>query len=120
MPLTVYINSVTDQSQTYIEPSEFDYVGVMKNQNYLRISSDQFPSLVKFALKVRVSGTNHYDNQYIPSQFSVAFAIYSASGALKTSSPVLEESIQEPSEELSGKIFSANLDRASKPYHLDI
>ena len=60
MPMDVYINTLSDQGAYSIEPSEFDNVAVLKRQTYLKLSSEQFPSLSKFALKVRVSATDHY------------------------------------------------------------
>jgi hypothetical protein len=64
-PLDLYLSGIAAQDKQYIEPSEFDYVVALKQQSYLKVSSDQFPSLNKFAAKFRVNGIDHYDNTYL-------------------------------------------------------
>lgn len=64
-PFDLYINNLSAQDQVYIEPSEFTYIAGVKQQTYAKISSDMFPSLNKFAAKVRINGISHYTNQYL-------------------------------------------------------
>lgn len=84
-PLDLYLNGISPQDKGYIEPSEFDYVIALKQQSYLKVSSDQFPSLNKFAAKFRVNGIDHYDNTYLQSKVKVSFTVYSKNGNLKAS-----------------------------------
>ena len=90
LPMDIYMNSVSNQDSFSVEPSQFDHVAVFKRQTYLKLSSEQLPSLSKFAAKVRISGTDHYSNLYMQSQLKVSFVVYSKTGDAKASlqSPV--------------------------------
>ncbi len=79
------MNSVSNQDSFSVEPSQFDHVAVFKRQTYLKLSSEQLPSLSKFAAKVRISGTDHYSNLYMQSQLKVSFVVYSKTGDAKAS-----------------------------------
>lgn len=76
----LYLNPLSGIYEGSVEPSEFDYISAVKQQTYLKVSSDQYPSLNKFASKIRVAGINHYDNQYMMSQVKVQFVVYSTQG----------------------------------------
>jgi hypothetical protein len=94
-PMDIFVNSVAYQDfysvRAYsIEPSEFDYVASYKRQSYILLTSEQFPNLSKFATKVRISGSQYYDNKYLQSSFRVQFVIYDSNGVAKTSATPLE------------------------------
>ena len=91
-PLDIYVNSITAYGSYSVEPSEFDYVSIIKKQSYVSISSDQYPNLSTFAVKVRVHGASHYDNKWYQSSFRVQFVIYGADGVARMSTET-EESL---------------------------
>lgn len=98
-PLDIFVNPVAYQDfysiKAYsIEPSEFDYVASFKRQSYIKLTSEQFPRLTQFAAKVRVSGSQYYDNKYLQSSFRVQFTVYDKDGMPKASSLSSEEDLE--------------------------
>jgi len=85
LPMDLFINSASSQDAFAIEPSAFDHIAAFKRQTYLKLTSEQLPSLSKFAAKVRISGTDHYSNLYMQSQLKVSFVVFAKSGDIKAS-----------------------------------
>jgi hypothetical protein len=81
-PFDLYLNGLSASNAPYVEPSEFDYTVALRQQSFVKVSSDLFPSLNKFAAKFRVNGINHYDNWYIQSKVKVQFVVHSSNGGI--------------------------------------
>eukprot|EP00347_Sterkiella_histriomuscorum_P012091 403369927 len=58
-PMDIYISSGWQS-----DPNEFDYELAFKKQNYIKISSKQFPSLDTFVAAVKINAVEHYSTTY--------------------------------------------------------
>lgn len=69
-PMDIYISSGWQS-----DPQEFNYELAFKKQNYIKISSKQFPSLETFVAAIKINGIEHYSTTFHVNTLNVRFDI---------------------------------------------
>ena len=57
------------------DPNEFNYELAFKQQNYIKISSKQFPSLDTFVAAVKINAVEHYSTSYHVNTLNTRFDV---------------------------------------------
>ncbi|CDW84139.1 kex1 protein precursor [Stylonychia lemnae] len=71
MPIDIFISSGWQS-----DPNEFKYDLALRQQNYVRLTSKQFPNFETFTAAVKVNGIEHYSTTFHQSNVGVKFNVY--------------------------------------------
>ncbi|CDW87058.1 serine carboxypeptidase [Stylonychia lemnae] len=85
MPLDIFISSGWQS-----DPNEFQYDLAFRQQNYIRITSKQFPNFETFTAAVKVNGIEHYSTTFHQSNLNVKFDIITDQSVLLTQESEIE------------------------------
>lgn len=75
-PLDVYV-----MAGDHSDPNEFEFDAAFKQQNYVRFTSDQYPSFATFTAAVKVNGIDFYSNKFNQPSFTAKFNILNSDNA---------------------------------------